>query len=152
MNWPAIAAIWLIPSAKPRWSAGKASVRRRRVRRQHGTADGLQRAPADEPQRAVAAVHRVEREQHRRDAEHGESRVVDADSAEDVTQTPEADDEHGLHQPVAHDHPQQKRNTAGRQRIELDAAKIAGSAMITMDPSSADMNTASVVFERAIQR
>jgi hypothetical protein len=27
MNWPAIAAIWLMPSAKPRWRAGKASVR-----------------------------------------------------------------------------------------------------------------------------
>ena len=27
MNWPAMAATWLVPSAKPRWSAGKASVR-----------------------------------------------------------------------------------------------------------------------------
>ena len=27
MNWPAIAATWLVPSARPRWSAGKASVR-----------------------------------------------------------------------------------------------------------------------------
>ncbi len=27
MNWPARPAIWLVPSANPRWSAGKASVR-----------------------------------------------------------------------------------------------------------------------------
>ena len=27
MNWPAMAATWLMPSAKPRLSAGKASVR-----------------------------------------------------------------------------------------------------------------------------
>ncbi len=27
MNWPAIAATWLMPSAKPRWSEGNASVR-----------------------------------------------------------------------------------------------------------------------------
>jgi hypothetical protein len=27
MNWPAMAAIWLTPSAKPRCSAGNASVR-----------------------------------------------------------------------------------------------------------------------------
>ena len=30
--------------------------------------------------------------------------------------------------------------------------KIAGSAMMTIDPSSADMKIASVVFESAIQR
>ncbi len=27
MNWPAMAATWLVPSANPRWSAGNASVR-----------------------------------------------------------------------------------------------------------------------------
>jgi hypothetical protein len=27
MNWPAIAATWLVPRANPRWSAGNASVR-----------------------------------------------------------------------------------------------------------------------------
>ena len=26
-NWPAIAAIWFVPRARPRWSAGNASVR-----------------------------------------------------------------------------------------------------------------------------
>jgi hypothetical protein len=30
--------------------------------------------------------------------------------------------------------------------------KIAGSAMITIEPSSADMNTAMVVFDNAIHR
>ena len=27
MNWPAMAATWLVPRANPRWSAGNASVR-----------------------------------------------------------------------------------------------------------------------------
>jgi hypothetical protein len=48
-------------------------------------------------------------------------RVVDPDAAEHVAYSPDGDDEDGLHQPVAHDHPEQVADVARRERIEVDA-------------------------------
>ena len=96
---------------------------RGRVRGQHRTADRLRHPPADEPQCAMATVVGIERQHDRRRREHHEAGVVDLHPAEHVAETADGDDEHRLDQPVAHDHPQQVADVAGRQRIEPDAAK-----------------------------
>ena len=72
------------------------------------------------------AVERVEGQQDRGRGEHGEARVVDPDPAEHVAEAAEGDDEHGLDEPVPHDHPQQVADVARRQRVEVDAAEDGG--------------------------
>ena len=71
----------------------------------------------------MRALEGIEREQDRRRGEHREARVVDLDPAEHVAEAAEADHEHGLDQPVPHDHPQQVADVAGRQRVQVDAAE-----------------------------
>ena len=96
---------------------------RSRVRHQHGPADGLEDPPADQPQGAVTALEGIEREQDGRHGEHREARVVDLDPAEHVAEPAQGDHQHGLDQPVAHDHPQQVADVARRQRVQVDAAE-----------------------------
>ena len=99
---------------------------RRRVRGQHRSADGLQQPRADEPLSGRRTAEGVERQQNRRDGEDGESEVVDADAAVHVADAAERDHQHRLHQPVAHDHPQQVGDAGGRERIQMNAAEDRG--------------------------
>jgi hypothetical protein len=61
----------------------------------------------------VAARERVEGEQDGRDREDDEAGVVDPDPAEHVAQAAHGHHQHGLNEPVAHDHPQQVTDAAG---------------------------------------
>ncbi len=94
-----------------------------RVGGEHGTADCLQHAPADQPHRSMATDERIERKQDRSGGEHRKAGVVDPDSAEHVAEAAESDHENCLDQPVPHDHPQQVEDVARRQRVKVDAAK-----------------------------
>jgi hypothetical protein len=96
---------------------------RGRVGHQHRPADRLQEPPADQPQRPVGALIRVEREQDRGDREYHEARVVHLHPAEHVAELAQVDHQHRLDEAVAHDHPQQVADVARRERVEVDAAK-----------------------------
>ena len=99
---------------------------RDRLRGEHRAAQRLKQTPADQPQRAAFAIERIERQQHRRDREDREARVVDPDAAEHVAHAAQRHDEYRLHEQIAHDHPQQVADVAGRERIEMDAAEDGG--------------------------
>ena len=92
----------------------------RRIGREHRPADGLQDAPSDEPQRPVAALERVEREQDRRDREDHEAGVVDLHPAVHVAEAAQRDHENRLNEAVSHDHPEQVADVSSGQRIEVD--------------------------------
>ena len=124
MNMPASAAIWLVPSAKPRRSGGNASVRiaaelaisidppiacRNRQPISHSAPCVPWNGSNDS--RIDAIVNTTK------------PRVVHLHPAEHVAQLPEVDHEHRLDQAVAHDHPQQVADVARRQRVEVDAAE-----------------------------
>ena len=93
----------------------------RRVGLQHRATDGLEDPPADQPHSGPTAVEGIEREQHRRQGEHGEPGVVDANPPVHVAQPADGHHQHGLDQAVAHDHPQQVADVPRRQRVEMDA-------------------------------
>ena len=95
----------------------------RRTGHQHGPADALDHAPANQPHRAAAEVKRVERQRNGGDRENRETEVVDAHPAEDVAEAPEREDEHRGHHQVAHQHPQQVADVSWRQRVQADAAE-----------------------------
>ena len=96
---------------------------RARVREEHRSPDALDEPPQDEPQRAGATVIGVQREEHRRQGEHGEAEVVDAHPAHDVAERTEADHQHRGHEEVALQEPQQVAHVAGRQGIDADPAE-----------------------------
>ena len=72
---------------------------------------------------AAAADERIEGQQDRGSGEHREADVVDPHPAEHVAEPAEVHDQDSLDEPVAHDHPQQVEDVAGRQRIQVDAAE-----------------------------
>jgi hypothetical protein len=63
-----------------------------------------------------------------------------------VPQAAEAGDGHGLDQAIARDHPHQVGDIAGRQRVETNAPEDRRQAMITINPSSCDINCPAFVF------
>ena len=124
MNMPARPATWLMPSAKPRWSEGNASVRIAAE-----LAISMDPPNAWSTRQPISQSARGRRRTGRTTAriesegEHDEAGVVDPDSAEHVAQAADGDDEHGLDEPVPHDHPQQVADVARRQRVQVDAAE-----------------------------
>ena len=124
MNCPASPATWLMPEREAALLGGEGVGQDGgRVGLQHRPARSLQHPPADQPHRGVGADERVEGQQDRGNREHGEAAVVDPDASEHVTEPADRDDQDGLHQPVAHDHPQQVGDVARRQRVQVDAAE-----------------------------
>ena len=122
---------------------------RGRVGSEHRPAHCLEHPPADQPQRSVPTVERIERKQDGGDGEHREAGVVDPDPTEHVAEAAHGDDENGPNEPIPRDHPQQVDDVAGASGSRWMPRKIAGSAIRTIDPSSCDMNTARVVFDKA---
>ncbi len=126
-NWPEMPATWLMPRAVPRWPSGNASVRiAAELAISMDAAECLDEPPADEPQRAVGALERVEGQPDRGEGEDDEAEVVDLHPAEDVAEAAEGDHEDRLHEQVPHDHPQQVGHVAGGERVEVDAAEDGG--------------------------
>ena len=123
-NWPEMPATWLMPSAVPRWPSGNASVRiAAELAISIDAAERLDEPPADEPQRAVRALERVEGQPDRGQGEDDEAEVVDLHPAEHVAEPAEGDHEDRLHEQVPHDHPQQVGHVARGKRVEVDAAE-----------------------------
>ena len=121
---PLTPTMLLIPSAMPRWSAGKASV-------MMAAALASRQAPPipwtmRKPIRYVAparARHPVDRQEQRGDGVDDEAEVVDLHPAVHVAEAAEADDQHAGDDQVAEDHPQQVEAVGRHQRIEVDAAE-----------------------------
>ena len=61
-----------------------------------------------------------------REREDREAGVVDTHPAEHVAETAQRDHQHGLHQAVSHDHPEQIGDVAGIQRVQVDAPEDGG--------------------------
>ena len=121
---PLTPTMLLIPSAMPRWLAGKASVMiAAGVGEQAGAADALDDAEDDQVGGAGAPGHPVDRQQQRGDRVDDEAEVVDAHAAVHVAEPPEADDQHARDDHVAEDHPQQVEAVRRDQRVEVDAAE-----------------------------
>ena len=127
MKVPLMAAAWLIPSAMPRWSSGKASVRmadelatRKAAPIPWKTRTTISHSPAAGP-----VIH-VIGQQQREEGEEGEAQVVHADAPVDVAEAAEVDHEHARHHQEAQDHPQQVEAVAGLEGIEVDAAEDVG--------------------------
>ena len=68
-------------------------------------------------------MKRIEREEHRRHREDQEAEVEHSHAPDDVAESPEANDEHGCHEQVAHENPEQVAHVARSQGIDMDAAK-----------------------------
>ncbi len=123
-NMPLTPTMLLMPSAMPRWLAGKASVMI--------AAAFASRNAAPMPcttRKAIRYVgagttgHPVDRQQQRRDRVDDEAEVVDAHAPVHVPQATEADDQHAGDDEEAEDHPQQVEAVGGLQRVEVDAAE-----------------------------
>ena len=124
MNWPLIPTTLVIPSARPRWFAGNASVRiATELRDQERRADALHDAEADQPVGAGAAGHPVDRQEQRGERVDDEAEVVHPHPPVQVAEPAEADDEHARHDEEAEDHPEQVEAVARLQRVEMDAAE-----------------------------
>ena len=116
----------LIPSAIPRWLAGKASVRI--------AAELASRKAAPTPctmrktirySAPVAPGHPVDRQEQRGDRVDDEAEVVHLHPPVHVPEPPEADDQHARHDQEAEDHPQQVEAVRRHQRVEVDAPEDA---------------------------
>ena len=124
MNMPEMPATWLMPIAVPRWSDGNASVR-------IAGELAISIAPPMAWMTRKPISHsapgrpgqRVERQDERAEAEDREPGVVHPHPAVDVAQPAEGDHQHGRHDQVAHQHPEQVADVARGQRVELDAAE-----------------------------
>ena len=124
MNDPAIAATMLIPSARPRCSAGNASVRiAAELAIRNAAADPLHDPHRDHPDRRFAALHPGRRKQDRAGREDREAEVVHPDAPVHVADPPEADDQHRHHDHEAEQHPQQVAGVGRHQRVEVDPAE-----------------------------
>ena len=117
----------LMPSAVPRWSTGKASVR-------IAVELAISSAPptpcttrmtimniAADPPRPGVSDSAIDA-----DREHGEPGVVHPDPPEHVAHLPEGDHEHGGDDQVAHEQPQQVADVGRRERVEVDPAEDGG--------------------------
>ena len=127
MNIPAIPAIWLMPSAMPRWLAGNASVRiaaELAISIDPPTACTNRQAMSHSAPGAPA--ERVQRQRDGGQREDGETHVVDPDPAEHVAQPAERDHEHRGDQQVPHDHPQQVADVPWCEGVQVDAAEDRG--------------------------
>ncbi len=99
---------------------------RRRVGGQHRAADALHDAHRDDLQRAGRPGVGHEGTRDRSDGEDQESQVEQARATVLVTESPERDDQHGGHEQVAHQHPQQVRDVLRRQRVQAQAVEDGG--------------------------
>ena len=97
-----------------------------RVGGDKGAADALHHPEADEIGSPGPAVHPVDAQQNGRDGKNEKAQVVEPDPAVHVAQTAEADHQHARHHEVPEHHPEQIEAVAGRQRVEVDAAKDGG--------------------------
>ena len=118
-NVPASPTTWFSPSARPALLLGeRVREERRGVRHQHRAAERLQHPQPDQLERAGRAGAPDEREQDRGDREDEEAEVVHPHPPEHVAQPAQVHDEHGRHDHVAHQHPEQivevARPPAGR--------------------------------------
>ena len=96
------------------------------VGEEEGATDALAHAHDDDPERGGGARHPRDRQQDREDREDGEAQRVHPHPTEDVAHATEAHHEHGGHEQEAHQDPEEVRGVAGREGIELDAAKDVG--------------------------
>ncbi len=123
-NEPATAATLLMPSAMPRWWAGKASVRIAvELAKIIAPPTPCTTRPtishiAPAPWSSGSSAQR-----DRRRGEDQEAEVVHPDPAVDVAEPAQQDHEHGRDDQEAHDHPEQVAHVAGLERVEVDAAE-----------------------------
>src|SRR6202020_1056703 len=121
-NDPQIAAMALIPSAVPRWLAGKASVRIA-VELANRNAPPIPCTIRQMISQSAALVTLIQVTARKMDAiEDREAKVVHAYPAEHVAQPPERDHQHGRYDQEAHEHPQQVTGVTRRQRVDVDPA------------------------------
>jgi hypothetical protein len=96
------------------------------------------------------ASERVERERQRAEAEDRKANVVNADPAVDVAEPAQRHHEHGRHDHVAHQHPEQVADVARVSGLSLIHRKMAGSEMITMEELTVADSIPGVVLDSAI--
>ena len=118
------AAIWLMPSAMPRWLAGNASVR---IAAEFAISMApptpcTKRQPISHSA-PLAPVQRVEGQGDRGEREDEEAEVVNPHPAVHVAEPAQGDDEHRRDEQIAHDHPQEVADVGRRQRVQVDAAE-----------------------------
>lgn len=91
-----------------------------------------------------------EKKEQRKDRVDGEPEVVHPDSAVEVPEAAEADDQHARDDQEAQDHPEQVKTVSGRSGSIPIPLKMSGNAISMIDESIVAMRTPSVVFDRAI--
>ncbi len=96
---------------------------RRRIRHEHRRPETLHDPHADQIGRSGSATQPVDRQQDRAQREDGKAQLVHPDSAEDVADTAERDDEHGSHDQEAHQHPEEIAHVAGSEWIDADTTE-----------------------------
>ena len=124
MNMPLIPTTLLIPSARPRWFAGNASVRiaTEFAIRKAAPIPCRMRKPISQSAPARPS-HPVDGQEQRRERVDDEAEVVHPHAAEEVAEPAEADDEHARDDEEAEDHPEQVEAVPRLERVEADAAE-----------------------------
>ncbi len=123
MNWPAIAATPLMPSASPRWFVGNASVRMacEFAKRKAPPIPCTNRIPMSQiaPAGPVNGVAASRSDPTVKTTKPG---VVHPDPAEHVAEPTERHHQHGRHEQVAHEDPEQVAHVPRVERVEVDPA------------------------------
>jgi hypothetical protein len=149
MDVPAIDATSLMPSARPRWFSGNASVMiaLELANRSAPPTPYPIRMPTSQSAPA-APRQRRRRRQDREDGEDGVAEVVHAHPAVDVAEPAERHDQHRDHDQESQDRPEQVVRVLRRQWVEMDPAEDVGSAMRMIDELIVASSIPIVAFER----
>ncbi len=126
-NRPLTPTMLLMPSAMPRWLAGKASVMiAAALASRNAAPTPCTMRKHDQIRGPGSPGHPVDGQQQRGDRVDDEAEVVHLHAAVHVAEAPEADDQDARHDEEAEDHPEQVEAVGRDERIEVDAAKDVG--------------------------